>query len=247
VLTLHWLHRKDPAGLILYLHGFGDDALGTLGYARQMPEWDAAAFTFRGRDQDPSRLCTLGAKESGEVTGVVEWLERQGVPRRRIVLAGVSQGAGVALLALADLERSGSPLAGALLESPFENLREAARQHLRGVLGAFEPLARPAEALALAQAGRVAGFDPDEVSPRHAVLGVKTPLAFLTGDADAVTPLAGVQSMASIRGAPLLVVVGAGHCEAGVRVPGGWGAWAHLHLRRWGAREHDGQNSFRPL
>jgi len=55
----------------------------------------------------------------------------------------------------------------------------------------------------------------------------------LAGDGDPVTPLPGVQAIA--RNHPdLTIVPGAGHLEAGSRVPGGWKAWADLRLRSWG-------------
>lgn len=246
LLRLRWVHRLRPKGLLLFLHGFGDDALGTLGYARQLPEWDAAAFTFRGRDLDPGRPCTLGALERDEVVRVVAWLEGQGRCRSRLILVGVSQGAGIALLALSDLERTGMPLGGALLESPFEDLHAAARDHLSGLMGPLEPLARPAERVALLRAGRLAGFDPEAVSPRRAAGGLRTPMAFLGGDQDRVTPLGGLLKIAREAASDLTIVAGAGHGEAGVQVPGGWGAWARLHLRAWGLGEEPDEKSLRP-
>lgn len=226
------LRRRGSPGVVVYLHGFGDDAWGTLGRAAGLAAWDAAGFSFRGRDRDPGVPCTLGGWERQDVAAVVRSLEAEGVPRRRIVLAGWSMGAAVALLALEDLERQGGPLGGALLECPFEDLRAATRDHLRGTLGRWEILARPAEWLALGQAGRRARFDPESVSPRRAARHLRTPLAVVTGDADRETPLAGVRALAV---PDLTVVRGAGHCEAGNRLAGGWGGWARARLGRWGA------------
>lgn len=174
------------------------------------------------------------------MAAAVRLLESEGLPRRRIVIAGTSQGAGVAILALAQLEAEGGPLGGALLESPFLDLRDAARNHVRGLLGSAEPLGRLAERIALARAGRVAGFDPDRVSPRLAVRGLRTPLAFLAGQGDPVTPLPGVRTLAETGGSPLSIVVCDGHCEAGARVPGGWGGWAKGHLDRWDPASQQG-------
>jgi hypothetical protein len=233
-LALFWLHRAHSKGVVITLHGFGDDAWGTAGRLMDLPGWDGAVFTFRGRDLHPGIPCTLGAHEQWDVVSVVRFLEANGVPRGRIVLAAASQGAGVALLALRDLEHDGGPLGGALLESPFRDLRDAARNDLRGTLGRFEPFARPAERVALWRAGRLAGFDPDAVSPLEASRGLRTPVALLTGDADAVTPLEGVRAIASASGAPLTVVPGAGHLEAARKISGGWRAWADPKLRAWG-------------
>lgn len=233
-LDLFWLHRPHSKGIVITLHGFGDDAWGAAGRLMDLPDWDGAVFTFRGRDRHPEVPCTLGAHEQWDVVSVVRFLEAEGVPRDRILIVAASQGAGVALLALRDLEREGGPLGGALLESPFMDLKDAARNDLRGTLGSAEWLARPAERIALWRAGRLAGFDPDAVSPLEAARDLRTPLALLAGDADTLTPLPGVQAIAAASGAPLTVVPGAGHLEAGRRIPGGWKAWADGRLRAWG-------------
>jgi predicted esterase len=230
-LELWWLHRPAPRGLAVILHGFGDDAWGAAPWARSLPGWDIAVFTFRGRDRHPEVPATLGAHERADVASVVRFAEAQGVSRARMILVGSSQGAGVALLALADLDPEG-PLGGALLECPFRTLREAARNHVKGVLGAWEPVSRPAQWVALHRAGALAAFDPDAVSPQRAAQHLRTPVALLTGDADPVTPVAGVRAIAHAL-PDLTVVPGAGHCEAAVRVPGGWQAWAAVRLARW--------------
>lgn len=234
-LEVWHLRRAQSRGVVVYLHGFGDDAWGTLPRAEELPEWDAVGFTFRGRDRNPHIPCTLGGWERSDVCAVVRQLECEGIPRSRIVLAGWSQGAGVALLALADMERVGGPLGGALLECPFENLAEAARNHIRLLLGPLEILARPAEWVALHRGGRLAGFSPGDVSPVRASNGLRTPIALVTGDADVETPLEGVVRIA--RAHPdLTIVPGAGHCQASGRLPQGWRGWAVGRLGAWGFR-----------
>jgi len=226
------LHRRDSKGVVIFLHGFGDDMWGSIGRAADLPEWDAVGFTFRGRDRHPEVPCTLGGWERADLAAVVKHLEAAGVPRSRILIAAWSQGAGVALLGLSDLERTGAPLAGALLECPYEDIAEAARNHIRLALGPFECLARPAEWLALSRAGKLAAFDPAGVSPARASDGLRTPIALVTGDADPETPLAGVRRIA--RHHPDLTVVrGAGHCQASGRLPGGWKGWTETRLVQW--------------
>ena len=227
------LHRSNPKGVAIFLHGFGDDMWGTIGRAADLPEWDAVGFTFRGRDRHPEVPCTLGGWERGDVVAVVKQLEEQGVSRSRILIAAWSQGAGVALLALSDLEKTGTPLAGALLECPFEDIAEVAKNHLRLALGSFEFLARPAEWMALSRVGKLAAFDPAEVSPAKAAKALRTPIALITGDGDPETPEEGVRRIA--RHHPdLTVVSGAVHCQASGRLPGGWKGWAEARLAKWG-------------
>ena len=227
------LHRPHPKGVAIFLHGFGDDVWGTIGRAWDLPDWDAVGFTFRGRDQHPEVPCTLGGWERFDIAAVVKHLEGQGIPRSRMILAAWSQGAGVSLLALADLEKDGGPLGGALLECPYEDIGEAAKNHVKLALGAWEPLARPAEWIALRRAGRLAAFNPLRVSPREAAVGLRTPIALITGDADRETPVSGVRAIAAAH-PDLTVVPGAGHCQASGRLPGGWRGWAGPRLARWG-------------
>lgn len=231
-LELWRLRRDQPRGVVVYLHGFSDDVWGTLEQARALPEWDAAGFTFRGRDRDPSRPCTLGGWERADVVAVVHHLMAEGFSAERILIAGWSMGAGVALLALEDLEREGLHLGRALLECPFQNLGRAAQDHLRGALGAFEPVARMAEAVAIRTAGRQARFDPVQVDPARSADRLHIRIALITGDADGDTPVDGVCRVA--RAHPdLTVIPGAGHCEASRCLPGGWGAWAQERIETW--------------
>ncbi|MBI1754399.1 MAG: alpha/beta fold hydrolase [Acidobacteria bacterium] len=231
-LELWRLRRGHPRGVVLYLHGFGDDVWGTLGQARALPEWDAAGFTFRGRDRDPGRPCTLGGWERADAVAAVHHLMAEGFSPNRFLIAGWSMGAGVALLALEDLEREGVHLGGALLECPFQNLRRAAQDHLRGTLGAFEPVARLAERVAIRAAGRQAHVDPAQVDPARSADRLQVRIALITGSADGDTPVDGVRRVA--RAHPdLTVVEGAGHCEASRQLPGGWGGWARARIEAW--------------
>jgi fermentation-respiration switch protein FrsA (DUF1100 family) len=232
-LELWHLRRTAPKGAVIYLHGFGDDVWGTLGRASSLPEWDAVGFTFRGRDRDPSIPCTLGGWERQDVLAAFHYLESAGFPANRILIAGWSMGAGVALLALEELEQEGKTPGGALLECPFENLDRAARDHIRGTLGRLEVLASLAESLAIREAGRLARFDTTRVSPVRSAARVKCRVALITGDADRETPLDGVQRIA-LTHPDLTIIQGAGHCEASNMLSGGWEGWARLRLNEWG-------------
>jgi alpha-beta hydrolase superfamily lysophospholipase len=220
----------------ILLHGFGDDAWGSAPRLRDLPDLDVVTFTFRGRDEHPEVAATLGGWEQVDAVAVVHDLAAQGTPRKRMVLVGASQGAGVALLALDRLEREGGgPLAGALLESPYESLAASTRCYLRRSVGRWEWFLRPGEALALARVGHVAHIHPFSVSPRAVAGHLRTPVALLAGDADDVTPLGGIRAIAARQG-ELTIVHGARHLEAGLKVPGGWVGWAGPYLRRWGLR-----------
>ncbi len=138
-LQLWTLHRAKPSkGLVLLLHGFGDDRWGTSPALKWFPDQDAAIFTYRRRD-DALRaglnapLVTFGARESEDVARVVRHLEAKGLVRNRILLMGRSLGASVGLLALAQLESDkGGPLAGLIWEGAPASSRAFGEALVRG-------------------------------------------------------------------------------------------------------------------
>jgi pimeloyl-ACP methyl ester carboxylesterase len=138
-LELWTLKRSIPSkGLVLLLHGFGDDRWGTSPALRWFSGLDAAIFTFRRRDDalragGPAPFVTFGARESEEVARIVRHLESTGVPRNRIILMGRSLGASVGLLALAELEADGrGPLSGIIWEGAPASSRDFGERLVRG-------------------------------------------------------------------------------------------------------------------
>jgi hypothetical protein len=158
------LRRRRPSpGLVLLLHGFGDDRWGTSPALRWFPGLDAAIFTYLKRDEAlragrAAPPVTFGARESLEVVDMVHQLEAQGTPRNRIVLMGRSLGASVGLLALARLEREGrGPLGGIIWEGAPASSRDFAERLVRGPRDRFwHPLLAP---LIGALASRLAGME----------------------------------------------------------------------------------------
>ena len=151
-LTLWHLRRKVPApGVVLLLHGFGDDRWGTSPALKGFPDLDAAIFTYRRRDDairagQPVPPVTFGAQEAQEAVAMVHALEADGTPRKRILLMGRSLGASIAILALAQLEREGrGPLAGIIWEGAPASSQDFAQRLIRGPEDRFwHPLLAPA-------------------------------------------------------------------------------------------------------
>jgi len=150
-LQLWTLKRHKPSkGLVLLLHGFGDDRWGTSPALRWFPDLDAAIFTYLRRDDamragGPAPYVTFGAKESEEVVTLVHHLEASGTPRSRIILMGRSLGASVGLLALSRLEADGrGPLGGLIWEGAPASSRDFGERLVRGHKDRFwHPLLAP--------------------------------------------------------------------------------------------------------
>ena len=197
-LQLWRFTRPTPSpGIVLLLHGFGDDRWGTSPALKWFPNLDAAIFTYRRRDDalrqgGPVPAVTFGVAESRDVLRVVHHLEGRGIPRRRILLLGRSLGASVGLLALADLEREGQgPLAGIIWEGAPASSRSFAERLVRGPRDRWwHVLAPPIGALAAFMAGRMGGYAPEDTDLLRRVgdLRLATPSLCFLATQDRLAP-----------------------------------------------------------
>lgn len=197
-LQLWRLHRAKPSpGVVLLLHGFGDDRWGTSPALRWYPGLDAAIFTYRDRDDAiregrPAPAVTFGVRESEEVVAVVHHLESEGVPRRRILLMGRSLGASVGLLALNRLEAEGQgPLAGIVWEGPPISSRDFAERLVRGSEDRWwHVLAPPIGAMASNWAGHLGGYTPQDTDLLRRLEGrsFQTPALMFLATQDRLSP-----------------------------------------------------------
>lgn len=198
-LQLWTLKRAKPSqGIVLLLHGFGDDRWGTSPALKWFPELDAAIFTYRRRDdalrlgKGPEPFVTFGARESEEVVRVVHHLEASGWPRNRIVLMGRSLGASVGLLALARLEQEGGPLGGIVWEGAPASSQDFAERLVRGPRDRFwHPFLAPAiGTLGARWAALRAGYDPTETDVLKAFgnRSFQTPALAILATQDRLSP-----------------------------------------------------------
>jgi pimeloyl-ACP methyl ester carboxylesterase len=197
-LQLWRLTRPSPSpGVVLLLHGFGDDRWGTSPALKWFPRLDAAIFTYRRRDDAMRQggtvpAITFGVVESQDVLRVVHHLEASGIPRRRILLLGRSLGASVGLLALADLEREGQgPLAGIIWEGAPASSRSFAERLVRGPEDRWWHVLAPAIGSAAARAaGHMGQYSPEDTDLLRRTHGLRlvTPSLCFLATADRLAP-----------------------------------------------------------
>jgi dienelactone hydrolase len=189
--------RTASPGVVLLLHGFGDDRWGTSPALKWFPNLDAAIFTYRRRDDAIRQggtipAVTFGVEESRDVLRIVHHMEASGIPRGRIVLLGRSLGASVGLLALADLEHEGKgPLAGIIWEGAPASSRSFAERLVRGPRDRWwHVLAPPIGALAASLAGRMGGYAPEDTDLLRRVGGLRltTPSLCFLATQDRLAP-----------------------------------------------------------
>lgn len=204
-LELWRLTRARPSrGIVLLLHGFGDDRWGTSPALKWFPDLDAAIFTYRRRDEAlrggrPAPPVTFGAREHEEVVAVVHHLEASGWPRNRILLMGRSLGASVGLLATEALEAEGrGPLGGLVWEGAPLSSRDFAERLVRGPKDrAWHVLAPAIGTLAARRAGRLGGYAPEETDLLARVHGpLQTPSLCFMATQDRLAPFPGQQALA---------------------------------------------------
>ncbi|MCE1228383.1 MAG: hypothetical protein LWX11_02660 [Firmicutes bacterium] len=194
-----WIFKRpvSTTGLVLMLHGFGDDRWGTSPALRGFPNQDAAIFTYLRRDDalragSREPYITFGDRESDNVVRVVKHLEAQGTPRHRILLMGRSLGASVGLLALAKLEAQGGPLGGLIWEGAPASSRDFAERLVRGPKDAFwHPALAPLIGdLASRWAARRGHYDRNRTDLLRAVAGqrFKTPSLCFLATQDRLAP-----------------------------------------------------------
>lgn len=203
----HFRRPRTSPGVVLLLHGFGDDRWGTSPALKWFPGLDAAIFTYRRRDDamrqgGPVPPVTFGVEESKDVIRIVHHLEARGLPRNRILLLGRSLGASVGLLALAELEREGrGPLAGIIWEGAPAGSRSFAERLVRGPEDrAWHVLAPSIGAAAAFAAGRLGGYAPGQTDllQRTAGLRFATPSLCFLATQDRLAP-PGVQRALAAR------------------------------------------------
>jgi len=204
-----WLIRPEGAapgfgrGLVVYLHGIADNRTSGLGLARRLRDdgFTVLVFDARAHGRSSGEYCTYGYLERRDVRAAIDAV---GAPRA--VLLGHSLGAATALQAAAVDDR----VAAVVAASPFSDLTSIVRERAR-----WFHLPAPYVDAALARAGEMARFPPEEASPVALAPRIRVPVLLLHGAHDRETPPShSVRVLASLGGPHELVVLpGVGHDE----------------------------------
>jgi len=199
-----WLFRPAHArAALVYLHGIGDNRESGIGVAKRLVPrgYAVLAFDARAHGRSTGPACTYGALERHDVSRALDALHVS-----RAILLGHSLGASVALQAAAIDPRVSAVVAA----SPFSDLRSIVEERA----GWFH-LPRRYVRDALARAGELGGFPPDEASPVALAPSVHVPVLLLHGALDRKTPPAhSLRIAAALPSPPVLrVLPGIGHDE----------------------------------
>jgi len=197
-----WLFRTTESrrGLIVYLHGVGDNRQSGNGLAlRFVPKgFDVLAYDSRAHGISQGQYCTYGFYEKHDVS-----LALDAVGARSAILFGSSMGAAIAIQAASVDHRVSAVVA----QSPFSDLPTIIRERAPFFL------TRRTVAEAIASAELLARFSVTDVSPLRAATNVQIPVLLVHGELDReIAPAHSERIYQQLAGRKkLMIVPGASH------------------------------------
>jgi uncharacterized protein len=210
------MRPPEPVGdWVMLCHGVGDNRTGTLVYASFLLRhgYSVVMMDSRAHGSSGGDMATYGFKERYDTVAITDALYRT-EKVRRLYAMGVSMGGAQVLVSAAAEPR----ISAVVAEDPFASLREVsydyAGLHFSPMLG--KTLFRPASIAAMHSMAKAAGFDPDEISPEHAVAARAFPVLLICGTSDTIIPCRHAEKIYDAASGPkeLWVVQGAEHASA---------------------------------
>jgi alpha-beta hydrolase superfamily lysophospholipase len=172
-----------PQAAVLVLHGVSDSKASQVETLRFLARRGTLAMApdFRAHGDSGGKFATYGHLEKNDITLLRRAIENE-FPGIQVGLWGTSYGGAVALQSMA----VDAQFDFAIVESTFADLREIARRQvtMRTTL--------PVSGLGpyfVNEAGKLASFDPAEISPERAIGNITAPVLHLHGEADALIPI----------------------------------------------------------
>lgn len=223
-----------PRGTILVVHGIGARGLTMYHHARSLAKagYRIVLPDLRGEGRSTGDFRTYGVLEGRDLSQVIDALERKRLVAGPIGVLGLSYGATTSIhLAACD------PRVQAVVAvEPFGMVRPEiphfSRVMLPGV-GWLIPESKYHEALD--QAGRIAGFDPDESDATDAIRLTNAPVLLIHGTNDLIVPY--WNSVALSEAAPensmRLPIKGGGHLSLWADLDGSVSAGTLLWFDHW--------------
>ncbi|KPV41889.1 hypothetical protein AN478_00380 [Thiohalorhabdus denitrificans] len=200
-----WLPGRASAPTVIILHGWGANAELMLPLAAPFAAAGLNVLLLDARghgrsDRDTFASMPRFAEDAG---AAVDWVKAQeGGSRGGIVLVGHSVGAGAVLLEAGRRRDVGAVISIAAFAHP----RWMMSRYLRGfrLPGAVDRLVQ-------AYVQWLIGHRFADIAPLRTVCLVHCPLLLVHGEADATVPITDGERLASVSGARLLRIPGAGH------------------------------------
>ena len=203
---------QPPRGTVLVLHGFLDGPRWMLGKADDLADagYRAVLVALRGRAGSTGDYSTFGVIEKHDLSQVIDELERRGLITGRVGVFGMSYGASTAI----ELAGIDDRVDAVVAVAGFSSMRHVT-PHFMSVFIPILPLTRDAQDMQslIDEAGRKAGFNPDDASAAAAIARTDAPVLIVHGTWDALVPVSNAHALAEAANdrSELVLLPGRGH------------------------------------
>jgi pimeloyl-ACP methyl ester carboxylesterase len=175
-----------PRGTVFVLHGVRDHKESMIGWGRALAAegYRAVLVDARGHGRSSGDYLSYGVVEARDLGAVLDALAPRG-PLGRVGAFGVSYGAATAI------EWAGvdSRVSAVVAVAPFASLRAVVPGYARLLVpGVGERIPAFLLARAVARAGIIGAFDPEQASPSEAASRTRAPILLVHGGADQHIP-----------------------------------------------------------
>ena len=184
-LSARYYHTADDAPLEIQAHGYRGHALRDFaGGARLCLEngHNLLLIDHRAHGESGGKTISFGIKERFDVLDWVNYACERFGREKKIVLVGVSMGAGTVIMAAG--EALPENVVGVIADCPFSSPIEII-ERVGAERGFPRPLIKP---LVTGGARIFGGFSLFESSPREAASKIRVPVLIIHGDADGFVP-----------------------------------------------------------
>jgi uncharacterized protein len=168
---------------VLLIHGIGASRSACLSRARMFADqrWSVLMISLRAHGDSTGEFNDMGYSARHDVVSAVEFLERRR-PGNPIVVHGLSMGAGAAVFASGELAHR---IKGYILESPYRDLKVAARNRISNAL---PPMLDRIAYLGLLVVSPLILPDLEKIAPLKEISGIPAdvPVLILAGGEDPV-------------------------------------------------------------
>ncbi len=212
----YWIYASQPApkGIMIFVHGIGNCKESFIPLTVPFAEkgYSSVVFDLRAHGKSGGEFCTYGFYEKQDISKIVDYIEEKhpGLP---IGIWGNSLGGAVSLQAMEYDER----IDFGIIESTFTELHIIVHDYKKRFLKGFG--IKALSNYALREAGKIANFNPDEVSPITSVKNIEQPVFISHGDADeriSYTYGEALYENLASQTKHFELVEGAGHLDVGI-------------------------------
>ncbi len=188
-----WEARPEgrPKAAVLVLHGISDSKASQPGTLRALAARGVLAMApdLRAHGDSGGKFATYGFYEKNDLTLLRKAIEKE-FPGIQVGLWGTSYGAAVALQTMG----ADDQFDFAIIESTFGDLRAVAQDQVTTRTSLPVSWLGP---YLINEAGKLASFDPGQVSPEHSMEKIKVPVLHIHGVDDEIIPITQGRRIAS--------------------------------------------------